>query len=137
MLSEDLKKEMKEESIKQMKILKLHRTAIKEFKEYNRLNKSRKLGILYWLTDEEKEIVKRVEKKYDVLVYHVIETFSNLGHTYDLLLVLKYKDEWNAVDEDLKLGCALAKTEVVDYDINSEIGYIGIQPINGGVTRVC
>ena len=138
MLSNDFKKEMKEEAIKRMKILKLHKTTIKEFEEYNKLNKSTKgLGILFWLTDEEKEIVEKFEKKHNVLVYHVIETFSNLGHTYDLLFVSKYKDEWDIDNEDLKLGYALSKTEVVDYDTNSESGYIGIQPINGGVARVC
>ena len=132
------KKEMKKEAIKRMKILQLHQNVLDDFMNENKLNKSDSpLGSLYWLDEEEIKIVKDFEKRHNVLVYHVIHTFSNLGETYELLFVTTEKEEWENERRDLKNGFAFAQVIVIDYDPNSEMGYIGVESKNGGIVRVC
>ena len=132
------KKEMKKEAIKRMKILQLHQNVLDDFMNENKLNKSDSpLGSLYWLDEEEIKIVKDFEKRHNVLVYHVIHTFSNLGETYELLFVTTEKEEWENEKRDLKNGFAFAQVIVIDYDPNSEMGYIGVESKNGGIVRVC
>ena len=132
------KKEMKKEAIKRMKILQLHQNVLDDFMNENKLNKSDSpLGSLYWLDEEEIKIVKDFEKRHNVLVYHVIHTFSNLGETYELLFVTTEKEEWENEKRDLKNGYAFAQVIVIDYDPNSEMGYIGVESKNGGIARVC
>lgn len=130
--------EMIEEAIKRMKILKLHKNAIKEFEQERKLNKSDfNMGILFWLDNEEEKMVKELEKKYNFIVYHIINSYSNLGETYEILFVSNNKDEWSAEKEDLTNGYAMAWVEVLNYPKNSEFGYIGVEARNGGVVRVC
>ena len=132
------KKEMKKEAIKRMKILQLHQNVLDDFMNENKLNKSDSpLGSLYWLDEEEIKIVKDFEKRHNVLVYHVIHTFSNLGETYELLFVTTEKEEWENEKRDLKNGYAFAQVIVIDYDPNSEMGYVGVESKNGGIVRVC
>ena len=132
------REEMIQEGIKRMKLLKLHPNVINEFKEEQRLNKSDlNKGILYWLNEEEQEMIKRLEKKYKFMTYHIIHSYSNLGETYEVLFIKDNKEEWKAENEDLKNGYAMARVEVINCSINSEFGYIGVKSINGGVVRVC
>lgn len=132
------KKEMKEEAIKRMKILRLHQNVLDDFINENKLNKSEtSFGSLYWLDEKELEMVKDFENKHNVIVYHIIHTFSNLGETYELLFITKEKEEWEAEKVDLKNGFALAQVIVMDYSPDSEMGYIGIENINGGLVRKC
>ena len=73
-----------------MKKLLLHQNVINEFKKENKLNKSEgPLGTLYWLDEEEKGMVKEYEEKWNVLVYHVIKTFTK--DMFDGLEILDYK----------------------------------------------
>ena len=131
--------EMKEEALLRMKMLKLHSNVIDEFWKENKLNKSEGLNaILFFLTDEEKKRIKRIEEKYKILVYHVIHTYTtNLGELYDLLYVSNHKEEWEYDRQDIKQGIILSRTEVIYDSINSEFGSIGIQSKNGGVVRTC
>ena len=129
------REEVKNECLKRMKMLKLHPNVINE----NKLNKSDgPLGTLYWLTEEEQEIVNRIEEKYNLLVYHVIHTYSsNLGKLYDLLFITNDKTKWKYDRQDLEKGIMFSRTEVLYDDINSEFGCIGIESKNGGVVRIC
>ena len=98
--------EMKQEALNRMKMLLLHQNVINEFKKENKLNKSEgPLGTLYWLDEEERDIVKEYEKKWNVLVYHVIKTFTkNMGVIYDLLYIIDEKQYWEREREELKEG---------------------------------
>ena len=132
------REEMIKEAIKRMKLLKLHPNVINEFKEEQRLNKSDlNKGILYWLNEEEQEMIEKLEKKYKFMTYHIIHSYSNLGETYEILFIKDNKEEWKAEKEDLKNGYAMARVEVINCPINSEFGYIGVKSVNGGVVRVC
>ena len=113
--------EMIQEANRRMRILQLHINVRNEFKDEHRINKSDdNMGMLFWLDKEEEEMVKKLEKKYNFMVYHIIHTLSNLGETYEILFVSKIKEEWFDEREDLKNGFAMARVEVINSPENSE-----------------
>ena len=104
--------EMIQEANRRMRILQLHINARNEFKDEHRINKSDdNMGILFWLDEKEEEMVKKLEKKYNFMVYHIIHSYSNLGETYEI---------WFDEREDLKKGYARARVEVLNHPENSE-----------------
>lgn len=125
----------KKEAIERMKILKLSRNAITDFKDDDRLYKSEDLGFLYWLYDEE-EMVKKFEKEHECVVYHVILSRTNIGTMYSLLYVSLDDEEWEEDRADLQNGQVLAYVVNKAAPECSEIGYIGIKPQIGGLVRV-
>lgn len=126
---------VKDEAIERMNLLQLHKNVIKEFQDENRLNKSESFGILYWLTDEEQQLVNDFEKEHEgYLVYHIIKTNTvDMGIIYDLLFVSIFEDDWPLEREELKDNI------VMSYSVTpfSEIGSICIKQKNGGLARVC
>lgn len=126
----------KKEAIERMKILKLFKNVITDFKDDDRLNKSEDLGFLYWLYDEEEEMVKKFEKEHECVVYHVILSRTNIGTMYSLLYVSLDDEEWEEDRADLQNGQVLAYVVNKTDPECSEIGYIGIKPQIGGLVRV-
>lgn len=126
----------KKEAIERMKILKLFKNVITDFKDDDRLNKSEDLGFLYWLYDEEEEMVKEFEKEHECVVYHVILSRTNIGTMYSLLYVSLDDEEWDDDRADLQNGQVLAYVVNKAAPECSEIGYIGIKPQIGGLVRV-
>lgn len=113
--------EMIQEANRRMRILQLHINVRNEFKDEHRINKSDdNMGMLFWLDKEEEEMVKKLEKKYNFMVYHIIHSYSNLGETYEILFVEDNKEEWFDEREDLKNGFAMARVEVMNSPENSE-----------------
>lgn len=128
--------EAKKEAIERMKILKLFKNVITDFKDDDRLNKSEGLGFLYWLYYEEEEMVEEFEKEHECVVYHVILSRTNIGTMYSLLYVSLDDEEWEEDREDLQNGQVLAYVVNKAAPECSEIGYIGIKPQIGGLVRV-
>lgn len=126
----------KKEAIERMKILKLFKNVITDFKDDDRLNKSEDLGFLYWLYGEEEEMVKELEKEHECVVYHVILSRTNIGTMYSLLYVSLDDEEWEEDRADLQNGQVLAYVVNKAAPECSEIGYIGIKPQIGGLVRV-
>ena len=126
--------EMKQEALNRMKMLLLHQNVINEFKKENKLNKSEgPLGTLYWLDEEEKGMVKEYEEKWNVLVYHVIKTFTkDMGVIYDLLYIIDEKQYWEREREELKEGLVLSHTK----SQFSESGDIFVINVSGGLARL-
>ena len=126
--------EMKQEALNRMKMLLLHRNVINEFKKENKLNKSEgPLGTLYWLDEEEKGMVKEYQEKWNVLVYHVIKTFTkDMGVIYDLLYIIDEKQYWEREREELKEGLVLSHTK----SQFSESGDIFVINVSGGLARL-
>ena len=125
---------IRNEALVRMKILKLHPNVINEFKNENKLNRSEfGMGILYWLTDDEKQLVKDFEKEYEgYIVYHVIKTNTvDFGVVYDLLYVSPQVNEWVLDREKLKDNIVMSYT-VTEC---AECGPIQIKMINGGLAR--
>ena len=118
-----------------MKLLHLYSNVINEFKNENKLNRSEfGLGILYWLSDEEQQLVNKFQKQHEgYLVYHIIKTETvDFGTVYDLLYVAPYEDEWSSEREELKDNWIYSYT-VTEF---AECGPIKVKCINGGLARV-
>ena len=127
--------EVKDEAIKRMKLLQLHPNVIKEFQDENKLNKSEYgKGILYWIKDEEQQLVNEFQNEHKgYLVYHIIKTETvDLGTVYDLLYVAPYEDEWSSEREELKDNWIYSYT-ATEF---AECGPIKVKCINGGLARV-
>lgn len=133
------KEVQKQEAIKRMRILKLMPQIIKEFEKkdvvyYSERQNKFFSATLYWLTNHQEyvEAVKKFEQETNSLVYHAQLTHTNIGDMLSLLYVSKYEEEWEREKEDLRRG------ETIAMVINGEIedmGYIGLKPSMGGVTR--
>ena len=133
-----MKEKMKEEALRRMKKWDLHENVIREFKDEDKLNKSERSfvpGILYYLNEEEENMIKEWEAIYGGLVYHVIHDYTNLGELYTLLFVSKYEKEWEYDNTDIEVEEALCYVINKDYEQNSEFGHCMIRPANGGLER--
>ena len=134
MTNVSLLEQQKAEAVKRMEKLKLIENVIYEFEEKNVLNRSER-GILYWLTDEEKDLVKTWEKETGNLVYHVIRNKMEFGLCYSLLYVSQNVEEWAYDNEDLNEGFPFVYVINVDDMECSEYGRIGVQNFFGGLLR--
>lgn len=134
---ENLREKQKQEAIERMKMLKIYSQTIKEFEKENVINVSEHGGILFWLDDEQQEMVKRFEEKYNAVVYHVIHNYTEFGELYSLLYVSQHENEWDYDKDDIKHNIALCYVVNKDEENFSEFGSIGIRPQFGGVIRTC
>lgn len=124
---------IKDEIIDRMELLQLHKNVIEDFRQTNKLNRSENFGMLYWLTDEEKQLVKTFEKENaGTIVYHIIKTITqDLEIVYDLLYVTEDIEDWTIDREYLQDDLVLSYT----ITENPESGFIKIKKINGGLIR--
>lgn len=126
----------KVEAIKRMRAMGVFPDAIKQFKNADIVMVSEPpLGGLYWLNDEEKEMVHKFEQENNALVYLVVRSFTNIGKMDNLFYVSNYDDEWEMENDDLKDHYAFVY--VVNHDMPdcSEFGSIAWKSIGGGVLR--
>ena len=126
--------DIKDEIIDRMKLLHLHSNVISEFKNEYKLNRSEApFGILYWLTDDEIDMVKKFEQEQQNLkVYHLLKTSTkDFGIVYDLLYVADDEEVWPKDREDLKDGFVKSFT-VTAF---AECGLIKVKSVNGGLVR--
>ena len=127
----------KEEAIKRMKTMNIYSDAIKQFKNADIVMVSEPpLGGLFWLNDEEKEMVSKFEQENNALVYLVVRSFTNLGIMDNIFYVSDYQDEWEMDNADLNENYACVY--VINHDMPdcSEFGSIAWKSIGGGVLRV-
>ena len=147
MEKEELRKLQKEEVIKRLKILEqdynLHKKVLKEFKEDETIYYSENIngtfaGILYWLRNKKEyiEIVKNIEEKEDIFVYHCILKHTTDGDVLTMLYVSKYIEEWEIDHNDLKTGNILVYVHNLSDEQNAEFGYVDITGVNGGLTTL-
>lgn len=133
----DLKTEQKQEAVTRMQMLDIFAPAIREFEKEDVINVSEHGGILFWLNDEQQEMVDKFEEKYQAKVYHLIHNYTEFGELYSLLFVSKHKQEWDYDKDDIKHGIACVYVVNKDEDAFSEFGSIGIKPQFGGLARTC
>ena len=134
---ENLREKQKQEAIERMKMLKIYTQAIEEFEKEDVINVSEHGGILFWLDDEQQEMVKRFEEKYNSVVYHVIHNYTEFGELYSLLYVSQHENEWDYDKDDIKHNLALCYVVNRDEENFSEFGSIGIRSQFGGLVRTC
>ena len=125
---------MKEEAVKRMKKLRIVGNAISEFKSDDIVNVSRG-GFLYWLDDGYKKLVSDFEKEYGGVVYHCIESHTEIGKLLSVLYVSCHPEEWPSDMEDLKDGYLFVYVFNLDCDYFSEFGCIGVAGRYGGLVR--
>lgn len=123
------------EALERMRTLKLYPNIIKEFEKENIVNMSENGGFLYWLTDEQKEIVSDFEAEHDALVYHVIHDFTGFGELLAFFYVSDDDEEWEYDREDLKAGYACAYVKNLTDDMCSEFGSVCFKQQFGGLVR--
>ena len=139
--------ERKQEALKRLHMLNLHPNVLRDFKqgtlncsdriEFGPLSKfgPSTIGALFWLSDEEQEKVKEIEKKYEITVYHMTYEETAFGELYDLFYVSSHKDEWERDRQELKAGYPCVYTVNVDDPLCSEFGAIGIRSVGGALIR--
>ena len=132
----DLREQQRQEAIKRMKKLGIMEQPIKDFEEQGKVNLSEGPGLLYWLNDEEQEMVRKFEEESNGLVYHVIKTQMNFGLMYSFLYVSEHIEEWQMDMEDLGDNQTLAYVVNTAMPDCSEFGTIGIEPSIGGLKRI-
>jgi len=127
---------MKQEAIARMKLLKLHPTAIQEFKEEGVVNVSEPpFAALYWADTKQLALIKEFESMCKGLVYHVVHTQTEFGELYNFFYVSVTKDEWESDRENIKNNEACVYVKNISDDWCSEFGYIGFKRTNGGLIR--
>lgn len=129
------REKMKKEAVKRMKMLRILPQTIKEFETDDVVNESEGIGALYWLNEDEEELVKEFEKEFGVVVYHVIHSFTEFGELYAFLYVSQYEEEWEYDNESLQEGFPLAYVVNKSHPDCSEFGSIGVRPSIGGLVR--
>lgn len=127
----------KEEAIKRMKALGIINDAIKQFEEDDIVMVTEPpFGALYWLEDDEKEMVREFEEENNALVFMVVRAFTNFGKMDSLLFISDYEEEWEMDNEAIVDGYVLSYTKNYDMPDCSEMGSIVVKPSFGGLLRV-
>lgn len=135
-ISVNMRNTMKAEAVKCMGILNLDKRCIKAFEKGNVWMSSGSLGGLYEADDKLKNMIKDVETKHEITVYHVVENMVAGMHCYSMLCVCKYPEEYEMNEEDLKDGYAFSYVLNVDAPDCSEFGTICVKPTFGGLRRI-
>ena len=128
-------KSMRKEAIERMKMLKLHPNVIEDFK-IGIINKSEtRLGFLYWLSNDEMDMIHEWEEEHNCLVYHVILSKTEFGILMDFLYVGSDDNEWEYKREDIECNTVFSYCKNLTCEWCSEFGSIGIASVNGGLVR--
>ena len=94
-------KELKDEAIKRMEILKLKSVAIQAFKDINTVYVSNLGGDLSITNIEQKELIEELEEDKNILIYHLIRRTTKNRDVLYCLFVDSNKENWKADKEDL------------------------------------
>lgn len=128
------KKEQIKECLVRLKLSGLCNEVIADFQK-GQLYKTEQLGILYYVNDKEKTVVKEFEEKNNAVVYHILHSNTEFGELLALLYVSRYKEEWELDRKDLEDNIALSYVYNVDCPEFSEFGSIGFVQRFGGLVR--
>ena len=129
--------EKKNEAIKRMEVLDIYSETIRQFEKEGLVSYSEPpLGTNYWLTEEQRKIVRDFEEEYNAIVYFAIRSYTNFGTLDSFLFVSQYENEWVLDNNDIREGYAYAYVYNYDVPEYSEIGLIGVQPRFGGLVRI-
>ena len=117
--------EKKAEAIRRMKMLEIFPETIRQFEKENLISVSEPpFGAFYWADEEQQEMIKKIEKECNLLVYMGIMSYTEFGKMLSLLYVSDHKDEWSDDNFNLLNGEAMTYTHNFDAPDCSEFGYI-------------
>lgn len=140
-------KQQKTEALNRLKILQdkfeLMETVSKEFENkdivyYSKYNAQTHQGVLYEVSSKEKyiKIIKELEEKKLLVVYHAIEKTSIFGTELILLYVSKYKRKWEDDKCDLRMGIPSVYSINITENRHPNLTRTQIISAGGGITRV-
>jgi len=130
------REEQKTEALWRMGKLQLFPEVIKDLRESNRLFLSERIGFLYWLNEEEQEMIRQWEEETGNFVYHVIKSNIEFGLCYSFLYVSIHAEEWPTDRGNLQSMMPLVYVKNATYDDCSEYGFIAVKPNIGGLVRI-
>lgn len=130
-----MKEKQFEEALRRMEILKLSKQCVNAFKK-GIVWESEGIGALYECNEQEKQYIKEIEERYDILVYHMIHNVFEFGECYTMLYVSSDESEWKYDCKDIADGYVLSYVKNVDDDICSEFGTVYVKPSIGGLVRL-
>lgn len=143
-----LKEKQKQEALKRLEILEkeylLHKNVLKEYKADETIYYSENLGgfhqgILYWLHNRQAfvNIVKEIEEKRNIYVYHCILNYTKLGEVLTMLYISADEQNWeyerNQLQNDGFIDVCICDLSCEFY---SEFASVEITGVNGGLNRV-
>lgn len=131
----DFRAKQEAEAVERMKLLELYPQVINEFEKEKLLYKSEFFGILYWLDEDEKKIVKDFEEKNHAVVYHIVKSLTPCGTMLSIFYVSDDESEWTLDKEGMGNGVQLCYVKNMLIDEWSEFGYISFRKCNGGLMR--
>ena len=127
----------KEEAINRMRAMHVFNDAIKQFAEDDTVMVSEPpLGGLYWLNEEQKQMVQEFENEWNALVYLVVRSYTNIGTMDNIFYVSNHKDEWGMDNDDIKENYACVYVVNHSAPDCSEFGTIAFKSVGGGILRV-
>ncbi|EGO8848080.1 PcfR [Enterococcus faecalis] len=130
--------EKKEEALKRMRLMGIHEATIAQFVEEGKISFSGKsyLGANYWVDEERKKAIEKIEKEYNILVYYAIEQKyqGNITMLY-LFYVSPFENEWSmdheSIEENYQYSYGLNETD----PLLSEFGEIKFKNLFGGLVK--
>ena len=146
--NKELRDKQKQEAIKRLEILQseymLHKNVLNEFKADETIYYSENFsgymqGILYWLhnKDEFVKIVKEIEEKRNIYVYHcMLNHYRDDGDVLTMLYVSSDVEFWENERQELKDGSPCTYVHSFNFPQFSEFGGITITGVNVGINRL-
>ena len=131
--------ERKIKALELMKKLDIYKPYIKGFKKNNDVCFFEGFGGFWaWQDEELQSKIKKIESKYNCLVYAITHEYTKFGEMYDFLIVTDYKEEWNALVEKANGNNFYAYSYVwnKDDEHSSDFGTIAVQSFGGGIRRI-
>ena len=135
---EATREEMKREAVLRMNLLKLDATTIRSFQSEDMVSLSEQIGqqvILLAADEEANEKIRRFEKEYKSLVYHVLRSQNPMaGDCWSLLFVSPESSDWENEREYIessKLVYAYSESE-----LEEGVSEIMAEPRDGGLVRL-
>ena len=129
----------KEEAVARMKYLGLMPEAVQKYTDGELLVSEYNKGILYDADEGILQAVQDFENKFNSVVYHVIKNDVDFGVGQNELNTFLYvsacPEEWEYDREDLSVGRPVAYVYNTTTPEFSDLGSVGIFPINGGLGR--
>jgi len=145
--NKELREKQKQEAIKRLELLQkeylLHKNVLKEFKEDETIYYSENLGgfyqgILYWLHNKNEyvKVVKEIEKKSNIYVYHcILNHYKDDGDVLTMLYVSSDEEFWEDERRELKDGFPCIYNYSFSFPKLAEFGGAEITGVNGGLAR--